>query len=31
LGVHIPEADFASITHLSKMVDYLSHRLSAGA
>ncbi len=31
LGIQIPEADFAGITHLSKMVDYLSRRLAAGA
>ncbi|MBM7455943.1 acyl carrier protein [Oceanisphaera litoralis] len=30
LGLVIPETDFAGITHLSKMVDYLSRRLSAG-
>ncbi|GHA22565.1 acyl carrier protein [Oceanisphaera arctica] len=30
LGVNIPEVDFANITRLSKMVDYLSHLLSVG-
>ncbi|MDP5291379.1 phosphopantetheine-binding protein [Oceanimonas sp. CHS3-5] len=28
LGIHIPETDFAGITELSKMVDYLSQRLA---